>query len=135
MIVTKFERNNIDISRAVDNNGYRLVVNYDEIAENPREWQRDQSTMICFHKRYELGDKHNYSVDSFDSWAELEKQIRKDNDIVLIKPLRLYDHSGITISISNEYPYTDQWDALNCRLLILFLIRNAELPENTISKP
>lgn len=37
------------------------------------------------------------------------KNIADKNNVIL--PLYLYDHSGITISCSNAYPYNDRWDA------------------------
>jgi hypothetical protein len=87
-----------------------LKIYQDESAESPRSWD-NVSKMICFHRRYNLGDKHEYRTGDFNSWNEVEDQLKKDNDIAVIKPLHLYDHSGITISTSNGYPYNDKWDA------------------------
>ena len=108
-------------------NKYTLRVEQDDMAESPREWD-NVSKMICWHRHYDLGDKHNYD-DSFDfligiakeigiftddMWdmeqEELEKKVL-ETDLVLIVPLNLYDHSGISISTSNGYPYNDYWDA------------------------
>ena len=33
------------------------------------------------------------------------------NDLVAIKLIRAYEHSGITVSTSNVYPYNDRWDS------------------------
>ena len=113
----------------VDKNGnkYTLRVEQDEMAESPREWD-NMSTMICWHRHYNLGDKHNYE-DSFefllgiareigiftnDMWDMEQEELKKkiiEADSVLIVPLNLYDHSGISISTSNSYPYNDSWDA------------------------
>jgi hypothetical protein len=68
-------------------------------------------TMVCSHKRYTLGDKHDYRTEDFRSWEEVEAQIWKDTGGALILPLYMYDHSGITISTSYTYPYNDRWDA------------------------
>jgi hypothetical protein len=35
----------------------------------------------------------------------------KESNLILIKPINMYDHSGITVSTSNDYPYNDRWDA------------------------
>ena len=80
---------------------------YDETPENPRSWD-NISTMICFHRRYNLGDNHDYNSSDYDNWNELKKQIEKDHDIAVILPLYLYDHSGITISTS---PFSCDWDS------------------------
>jgi hypothetical protein len=74
---------------------------------NPRE--NDNITkMVCFHRRYNLGDKHGYNQSDYKSWDELKKAIIKAEKPVMIKPLYLYDHSGITIATS---PFGCQWDS------------------------
>lgn len=44
---------------------YMLMIKPDDIAISPREVDEHFGTMICFHRRYELGDRHNY-VDKDD---------------------------------------------------------------------
>lgn len=39
---------------------FTLFVVEDNMAENPREDNDNFGTMICFHSRYSLGDKHTY---------------------------------------------------------------------------
>jgi hypothetical protein len=56
--------------------------------------------MICFHRRYNLGDKHNMDIDEL-------KEICKRKDVYSL-PLYLYDHSGITISTG---PFSCPWDS------------------------
>ena len=41
------------------NDTHELVIWYDEMAESPREWD-NLGTMVCFHGRHNLGDKHDY---------------------------------------------------------------------------
>jgi hypothetical protein len=36
--------------------GYTIKVEYDEDAQNPREWFEPAGTMVCWHSRYNLGD-------------------------------------------------------------------------------
>lgn len=80
-----------------------LKIYQDELSESPREWD-NLGTMVCWHRRYNLGDKHEFSTpDDFQNFWKKQKGI--------ILPLYLYDHSGITISTSHEYPYNDRWDA------------------------
>lgn len=80
---------------------------YDQSPESPREWD-NFGKMICFHNRYNLGDKHNYNSNDYNGWDELKYQIEKDHNVGVILPLYLYDHSGITISTS---PFGCQWDS------------------------
>jgi hypothetical protein len=83
-----------------------LRILHDESAESPREWD-SITTMICFHKRYTLGDKHSYRSEDFGSWDELREQIEEDYNVLLILPLMLHDHSGISMSIGNS----SGWDS------------------------
>lgn len=64
----------------------------DESPESPREWD-NLGSMACWHRRYRLGDRHNYR----DSRAFADAVNR--NAVIL--PLYLFDHSGLTISTSN----------------------------------
>jgi hypothetical protein len=64
--------------------------------------------MICFHRGYDLGDKHNYNADDYNSWGEIEKAIIKEENPAVILPLYMYDHSGISISTS---PFGCRWDS------------------------
>jgi hypothetical protein len=59
-------------------------------------------TMVCFHRRYELGHPHSYRSEDYRGWNEVREAIIKDNDVAVILPLFLFDHSGITISTSAE---------------------------------
>ena len=86
---------------------YILRLYYDENPCDPRE-DYNLSKMVCFHKRYNLGDDHDFKSDDFDSWDEMEKHITGTEDPLIIKPLYLYDHGGITISTSS---FGCQWDS------------------------
>lgn len=64
--------------------------------------------MICFHKGYNLGDKHDLSSDMFDGWEEMEKYLKETMNAGVILPLYLYDHSGITM---NTTGFSCRWDS------------------------
>ena len=88
--------------------GNYIVRTYiDENTESPRMWD-NFGTMVCFHRRYNLGDKHSYNQNDYTNWKEMKKALLKDNDAAVILPLYLYDHSGITISTS---PFNCGWDS------------------------
>jgi len=72
----------------------------DDIPLSPREWD-NLGTMVCFHRRYDLGDKHDYTVEDI-------KELVKREDIISL-PLYLYDHSGISM---RTYPHGHHvaWD-------------------------
>lgn len=89
---------------------------------NPREWD-NLGIMVCFHRRYNLGDKHGYSsprdflknlaaelgmcpVEVED--ATLDNLLGHIRDNAVILPLYLYDHSGITM---NTTGFSCPWDS------------------------
>ena len=86
---------------------YLIEIHQDESPETPRAWD-NLGTMICFHRRYNLGDKHDYNHNDYDSWEEMKETIIKDEDVCVILPLYLYDHSGITISTGS---FSCSWDS------------------------
>ena len=85
----------------------RLKVVHDSSADSPRSWD-NLGKMICFHNRYDLGDKHNYNADDYSGWEEMKKAILKEENPAVILPLYLYDHSGISISTS---AFSCRWDS------------------------
>ena len=79
--------------------GFQIAIHYDEDSESPREWD-NFGIMYCFHKRYNLGDKHDLSVE--------EAEIMAESHFNEALPLYLYDHSEITMSTD---PFSCQWDS------------------------
>lgn len=86
---------------------FLIEVEQDESPESPRDWD-NLGKMICFHGRYNLGDKHDYNSDDYSGWEEQRKDIEKNEDVCVILPLYLYDHGGITISTT---PFSCRWDS------------------------
>ena len=86
---------------------YLLEIEQDSSPDSPRTWD-NLGTMVCFHKRYDLGDDHRYCSNNYDGWEEMEEDIIKNENVHTILPLYLYDHSGITISTS---PFSCNWDS------------------------
>ena len=48
---------------------YALMVQPDDILISPREVNDNFGTMVCFHRRYQLGDSHN-NIDKVDFLRE-----------------------------------------------------------------
>jgi hypothetical protein len=88
--------------------GYTIEIKQDMYPESPREWD-NLGTMICFHKRYELGDKHKYESGDYDGWDDMYKQFSREFAVIL--PLYLLDHSGLAMSTNRSYPFNCPWDA------------------------
>jgi hypothetical protein len=87
-----------------------VEIHIDDNPINPRDpqYQDNCDMFICFHKRYSLGDKHDYSSEHFNGWDDMEKQIVKDLDPLEIRRLYMLDHSGLTISSA---PFDCPWDS------------------------
>jgi hypothetical protein len=59
-----------------------------------------------------LGDKHDLSTSEFANWTEIETYLTEEEDAAVILPLRLLDHSGLSMSTSTRWPYDCPWDAM-----------------------
>jgi len=86
---------------------YKIEVIQDDNASDPRG-DDNLGTMVCFHSRYNLGDKHDYNHKDYNSWEEMADAIIKNEKVGVILPLYLYDHSGITISTGR---FSCPWDS------------------------
>jgi hypothetical protein len=102
---------------------YLIKILPDDTGDNPRNWD-NIGTMICFHKRYDLGDKHDYDHNDYDNWSEMEAAIIKKEKAAIILPLYLYDHGGITI---NTTGFSCPWDS--GRLGFIFVSKKKVLAE------
>jgi len=110
--------------------GYKIKTYYDENGESPREWD-NLGTIAYNHSRYNLGEeKIDDPIDWLSSLLDIEKEelyeIAEKNGIdtysnemlshlfdlakdqMVIMPLYLYDHSGLTISTSG---FSCSWDS------------------------
>lgn len=85
----------------------RLEIYQHDCPENPRNWD-NLGKMVCFHKRYSLGDEHNINPENFSIWNEMKRYLVNKLDAAVVLPLYLYDHSGITI---RTYPFSCPWDS------------------------
>lgn len=88
---------------------YKIKILEDANLNSPREDPNVKlGIMVCFHKRYNLGDAHTWNHSAFDGWDEFRKQLEKTFKIAVILPLYLYDHSGITM---NTTGFSCRWDS------------------------
>ena len=117
--------------------GHHIRIEYDDSPTDPREWD-NACKMVCQHRRYTLGDEQ-YSNEYAGSWKEWfaeyvmknhkpfdnkhydEEGYLDDAGVkkvwkwieanMVVQAINMYDHSGISLSTSNGYPYNDRWDA------------------------
>ncbi|CCC86343.1 hypothetical protein PPM_p0193 (plasmid) [Paenibacillus polymyxa M1] len=116
--------NNMSIYKKAQNGKAILTIEYDSDAMCPRFESEHLGSMVFWHGRYNLGDKHRYK-DGNDFFITLLKEMgrtektlcrvdsRKNLFEVLEKhyvilPVYLYDHGSLTISTT---PFQCPWDS------------------------
>lgn len=78
---------------------YRVRIVHDDTGESPRSWG-NLGVMLCTHRRYTLGDEQLDSA-AFSGWEQVETHLRLERDALVVLPLFLYDHSGISMSVGS----------------------------------
>ena len=115
--------------RKINGKVYRARIEYDEEPLNPREFEGNRCKLYMWWNGYDLGDKKPYNSPlEYILVALMEKYLpdvnceditvskmimalnSKASDKIKIMPIFVYEHSGITISTGNDYPYNDRWD-------------------------
>ncbi|RLC88692.1 MAG: hypothetical protein DRJ03_02110 [Chloroflexi bacterium] len=86
----------------------KLRIEQDTDVEDPRDVFDPLGKMVCFHRRYTLGDEHDFRADDYDGWDALEAAICEEEKPVVILPLFLHDHGGITMSTG---PFSCNFDS------------------------
>ena len=91
----------------IENEKYKLEIFDDLNPCSPREFD-NLGTMVCFHRRYNLGDETELKSSDFSSWEELESYLYKEEDALIAIPVFMYDHSGLWI---NTTGFSCPWDS------------------------
>jgi len=103
----------------------------EEDASDPREWD-NLGTFWAFHKRYTLGDKQEHgdpTPSEFGGWKEFDEFLYKEKEAVIVLPVFMYDHSGITVSTSE---FRDPFDS--GRLGTIWVSREKVLKEYRLKR-
>lgn len=96
--------------KVFENDNYRFSIFHDSDPIDPRKEFDHVGVMVCVNREYNLGDE-NWKMSDYNSWDDVKKKILSENKGAVILPLRIYDHSGISMSTTTEYPYNDRWDS------------------------
>lgn len=92
------------MSEEIKYKGYTIKIEVETDTQNPRtEWD-NVGTMVCFHRRYNLGDGKK----DFSGPEELDEFLKKNKKDLVVLPLYLYDHSGLTMKTT---PFSCRWDS------------------------
>jgi len=97
--------------------GHIIKIYHDQDAESPREWC-NLGTLICWHRRYQLGDSHQFdspeaflrdlAVASAQSDLSMDQLLECAERKAVILPVFLYDHSGLAM---NTIGFHCPWDS------------------------
>ncbi|WP_240416555.1 hypothetical protein [Paenibacillus periandrae] len=105
-----------------------LKIEYDTDVISPRIELDNLGTMVCWHRRYNVGDEHNHvDADSFfiylleemdlteETYHRISSQGKSRNDLLgvlerqyVILPIYGYDHGNLMIQTT---PYSCPWDS------------------------
>jgi hypothetical protein len=92
----------------VEHKGVDIKIYPDDAPMNSRVDWDNLGTMLCRHRRYDLGDDDGIDDSDCSSWEDVRDLIIKEEKPLVILPLYMYDHSGITI---NTTGFSCQWDS------------------------
>lgn len=81
--------------------GFSIHIVRDDYPENPREAYDYFTTMVCFHRRYALGDKHDFTPDTLSDF------IKNSSEIIYL-PIYMMDHGSVAISTNK---FSCPWDS------------------------
>jgi hypothetical protein len=98
----------MDTIETIEMDGITIKIYPDDRAFNPRTEYDNLGKMVCFHKRYDLGDKHDYKFHEYSSWEGIKQILIKEENALVILPIYMYDHSGLTVKTT---PFSCQWDS------------------------
>ncbi|EEW56573.1 conserved hypothetical protein [Ruegeria sp. TrichCH4B] len=98
--------------------GHTIKIYHDPDAESPREWS-NLGTLICWHRRYRLGDSHQFdSTEAFlrdladvsvQSDLSMDQLLERSERKAVLLPVFLYDHSGLAM---NTIGFHCPWDSV-----------------------
>jgi hypothetical protein len=102
--------------------GYKILILPDEDPMSPSEWMDEIGSLVCWHRRYSIGDQHGFEnpkiflMEMIAEWAgdveiesfDIEELVAKFEEHAVLVPVYMYDHSGVRLSTS---PFGCPWDS------------------------
>ena len=98
----------------IEYKGYTIEISQDDDAENPRDpnYQDNIGKLLTVNKNYNIGeiDLYNRYPDA-ENWQDVEKEIQKEFNPIVMLPVYMYDHSGLRFKIGSFQGYLPQGHA------------------------
>ncbi len=70
-----------NVVKTTEYRGHTIETHRDDNPENPRDGFSNLGVMVCWHRRYKLGDKHGFKTPGdFQRWLEPKWVMAKDDD-------------------------------------------------------
>ena len=104
----------MNVYETLEHKGYKIQVIVDDCPSNPRD-DDNLGTMVCFHSRYQLGDKNH----GFSTPQEFIDFLEKNKHNIIALPLYLYDHSGLTMSTGTFACDAAGWDTSHVGIIYI----------------
>ena len=92
-----------------------------------RTWS-NLTKIIAFHNRYKIGDEHSFDHNDYNGWEEMKQAISNKENVAIIEPLYMYDHSGLTVATT---PFQCRWDSGQVGFVI---VTKEQIRENFVVK-
>ena len=83
-----------------------IEVHYDIDPENPRTWE-NAGTMVYKYRGYGENEG-DIDWDEFSSFEDFTTYLKVEKKAVIVLPLRVYDHSGLSMYVGTT---GDRWDS------------------------
>ena len=83
---------------------YQIQHETEEVLYNPREYD-NLGSMVCYHSRYNLGDKNPYlpghykpNPRNFSGWGHMRQYLEKVHDLAVCLPVYMYEYGAVAVS-------------------------------------
>lgn len=95
--------------KTIEYKNHTIEIHPDDSPENPiKDWDM-LAEYCCWHKKYDLGNSKRFG-NHLGTPEELKNYAKETRSLLF--ELYIYDHSGISLSLSNStYPFNDRWDS------------------------
>ena len=92
----------MELEETHNNIKYKVTINEDQNAENPRDFYSNLGTFALFHKRYNLANETPLKSEDFDTMDEIESKIKEEYKPLYVFEVSGYDHSGFSINLGGS---------------------------------
>jgi len=90
-----------DIIETIEYKGYKIEINQSEFYDSPRDWD-NLGKMVCWHSRYNIGDKHKYSNPD-----EFKKELAYEADESIDDRIEYWDSGNGWVYLSKKYDWQE----------------------------